>query len=75
MKWFLSVVALAGAIAAVSSSCGPERPFCPMTPGLTCYDNDGGNTGGGGGQDQGPCDGASYIICNSKPFCGSACPP
>lgn len=63
MKWFLSVCALAGLAAVLSSSCGPQKPFCPSTPGLVCYDNDGGQMGGQGGQDLGPCDGASVIIC------------
>jgi hypothetical protein len=63
MKWFLSVCALAGLTAALASSCGPERPFCPKNQGHTCYDTDGGNMGGQGGQDLGPCDGASVIIC------------
>ena len=64
MKWFLSVCALAGVIAAVSSSCGPEKQFCPNhPPDFSCYANGGSGMGGGGGQDQGPCDGAAVIIC------------
>ena len=63
MKWFLSVCTLAGLAAVLSSSCGPQKPFCPSTPGLVCYDNDGGQMGGQGGQDLGPCDGGSVIIC------------
>ena len=66
MKWFLSICALAGLAAALwSTSCGPQRPFCPSTVGLTCFDNDGAAMGGQGGQDQGPCDGGSVIICGN----------
>ena len=76
MKWFLSICALAGLAAVLSSSCGPQRPFCPSNPGLTCYDTDGGGAGGMGGQDQGPCDGGSVVICqNGAHVCAqSECP-
>ena len=66
MKWFLAFCSVTGlALVLSSSSCGPSRPFCPSNPGLTCYDNDGGGMGGTGGQDQGPCDGASVVICQN----------
>jgi hypothetical protein len=65
MKWFLSICTLAGIVAVMSSSsCGPKRDFCPTnTPEYVCFDKDGGGMGGAGGIDQGPCDGASQIVC------------
>ena len=80
MKWFLSVCALAGIVAVMSSSsCGPKRDFCPTNdPEFVCFDMDGGPTGGAGGIDQGPCDGASQIVClsNGMKVCSqSECPP
>ena len=66
MKWFLSVCALAGLAAVLSSSCGPQRPFCPSTVGLTCFDNDGGGMGGVGGQDLGFCDGGTTYYCGPQ---------
>jgi hypothetical protein len=64
MKWFLSVCALAGLAAALSTSCGPKRDFCPSNPpDYSCFDKDGGPMGGQGGVDQGPCDGAAYMFC------------
>jgi hypothetical protein len=66
MKWFLSVCALAGLAAVLSSSCGPQKAFCPSNPpDYSCFDKDGGGLGGMGGQDQGPCDGASVVICQN----------
>jgi hypothetical protein len=64
MKWFLSVCVLAGAAAVLSSSCGPKQNFCPTKPEYSCLDYDAGSAGGAGGQDQGPCDGASQVICS-----------
>lgn len=63
MKWFLLVCLVAGGAAVAASSCGPERAFCPSTHDMSCFFEDGGPPGGSGGQDQGPCDGASYVIC------------
>jgi hypothetical protein len=66
MKWFLSVLALASVAALGMGSCGPEQTFCPTTNpdqnDLTCHENFDAATGMGG-QNQGPCDGASYVIC------------
>ena len=65
MKWFLTACALAGVAAVLSSfSCGPQRDFCPTKPPeYSCLNYDGGS-GGQGGQDQGPCDGASQVAWN-----------
>jgi hypothetical protein len=78
MKWFLSVCVLGGIVAVLSSSsCGPKRDFCPTNvPEYTCFDRDGGGMGGAGGQDLGPCDGATPIVClNGTKVCNqSECP-
>jgi hypothetical protein len=77
MKWFLSVCAVAGIVAALaSSSCGPKRDFCPTKPEYSCLDFDGGGLGGAGG-DVGPCDGAAQMICldGTKVCKLSDCPP
>ena len=64
MKWFISLCALAGIVAVMSSSsCGPKRDFCPTNPEYACFDKDGGPMGGAGGQDQGMCDGGSVMFC------------
>ena len=68
MKWFLSVCALAGLAAALSSfSCGPQKQFCPNhPPDFACFDNDGGGMGGTGGQDLGFCDGGTTYYCGPQ---------
>ena len=64
MKWFLSVCALAGLLAAVSYGCGPKKDFCPgHPPDYSCFTTDDASMGGQGGIDQGPCDGSSYMFC------------
>jgi len=80
MKWFLSVCGLAGIVAVMSSSsCGPKRDFCPTNePEFVCFDMDGGQMGGMGGQDQGMCDGAAVLVCLdgvTKVCKMSDCPP
>jgi hypothetical protein len=75
MKWFLGVCAFVSVVGIALASCGPQRDFCPTKPENLCHFDDGGPGGGGGGPDQGPCDGASFILCNGKPVCGaSTCP-
>jgi len=78
MKWFLSFCAVLGLVAVLSSSsCGPQKQFCPThPPDYSCFDTDGAAMGGQGGQDQGPCDGGSVIICqNGAHVCAqSQCP-
>ena len=79
MKWLLGLCSVAAVVVAVSSSsCGPEKPFCPNhPPDFSCFAAGGGAEGGQGGQDQGPCDGGSVMICqNGAHVCKqSDCPP
>jgi hypothetical protein len=67
MKWFLTVIALASVVGFLAASCGPQRDFCPTTnpdpTDLNCHGNIDGS-GGMGGQDQGPCDGAAQVVCS-----------
>ena len=80
MKWFLSFFVLAAGIAIASASCGPQEHFCPTTnpnpDDFSCHANFDA-MGGMGGQNQGPCDGASYVICSdgSQKCSFSECPP
>ena len=81
MKWFLTVFVLAGIIGVMGASCGPQRDFCPSTNpdpnDLFCHGNTDAAVGGQGGQNQGPCDGASYVICSdgvTKKCSFSECP-
>lgn len=67
MKWFLCVCSLLAGLAIAAASCGPKEHFCPTTnpnpDDFTCHANNDA-TSGMGGQSQGPCDGASYVICS-----------
>jgi hypothetical protein len=78
MKWFLGVCALAGIVGIAVASCGPQKDFCPSTSDNTCHFEDGSAMGGMGGQDLGPCDGGTPIIClngGAKVCKMSDCPP
>ena len=80
MKWFLTVCLLACVGAFGFASCGPQKDFCPTKNpdpnDFTCHENNDAMMGMGG-QTQGPCDGASPVVCsNGMQKCKqSDCPP
>ncbi|HXU04026.1 MAG TPA: hypothetical protein VN903_23860 [Polyangia bacterium] len=64
MKWFLSLIAAGGLVAIIAtSSCGPQKTFCPSNPEFSCFNADGNAVGGAGGS-LGKCEGGSVIICS-----------